>query len=745
MSKIYIIVGSGPTSLGFAWKCFELGLFKNRDRVLIFERSKNPGGLGQTFTDSKGFLYDQGGHVLFSHSSYFDSVLDFCVGKHNFNHLRRKSYMFLDTVTDISTKTKDVNIKQFIKYPIQNNIQSFSRENFKECLNDLILQQKINKPQVNFDDWIVKNFGESLAKILRVYNKKVWTVEPNKMNSDWIKERVACPDINKLMEKAKKMSLFQDSVSTISSSSSSSTNESVEKRYMKETKDEDDSWGPNQMFRFPKQGGTGSIWRSVYEKLPKSWFYFNHEVIEVNPRKKCLKVKDMKRNITSTIKYDFLINTGPMDLLISDLLVDNFPSSSNILTDIKPLAKEFVHNKVYIMGIGLSGEPPSFLKTMCWMYFPDPDSPFYRATVFSNYSKNHCPPGKYWSLMCEYASKPDVNINTDELIEKTIQAFIRYKFIINEEQVVSRYTKTLNYGYPVPFLNREEVLNKVNPFLEKYNIYSRGRFGGWRYEVANQDHSFMQGVELAEYLICGNTEEYYTKPNLVNSRKKTPENLQRISYLVKRNRLSFLPKFEFVIAQYKENLSWLNNYEDFCTIYCKNPDATIETKYWRWKSLPNVGRESHTILYHIINNYDTLSEITVFLQGNINDHPGDIYNNPFDYLTRINKNNQMIYQKTDPFQDWGKIKHWVINKKLLKNGQMKRAEFTMGEFWEEIFGKKHPDFICVSYAGCFAVHRDLIRRRPLKFWKKLISYLDDHSNPEIGHYFERLWVSIFTC
>src|SRR4029453_1531469 len=102
------------------------------------------------------------------------------------------------------------------------------------------------------------------------------------------------------------------------------------------------------------------------------------------------------------VPYDHLITTLPLDLLCQ--------MADGLSVEARYAATGMLHSSVHIMGIGLRGPKPSAVGRKCWMYFPEPQSPYYRVTVFSNYSPNNVPPGEgYWSLMaevCESVYKP---------------------------------------------------------------------------------------------------------------------------------------------------------------------------------------------------------------------------------------------------------------------------------------------------------------------------------------------------
>jgi hypothetical protein len=75
------------------------------------------------------------------------------------------------------------------------------------------------------------------------------------------------------------------------------------------------------------------------------------------------------------------------------------------------------------------------------------------------------------------------------------------------KDIVSRHLIDIPYSYPVPTLGRDRALNLIQPYLESCDVYSRGRFGAWKYEAGNMDHSFMQGVEIVDRLLLGKAEQ----------------------------------------------------------------------------------------------------------------------------------------------------------------------------------------------------------------------------------------------
>jgi len=139
---------------------------------------------------------------------------------------------------------------------------------------------------------------------------------------------------------------------------------------------------------------------------------------------------------------------------------------------------------------------------------------------FSNYSPNNVPhPGKEWSLMCEITESRDKIINHNTLISDTIQGLKNTKLITDNDKIVSTFHHRLEYGYPTPFIGRDALLNEVQKTLQELGIWSRGRFGGWKYEVANQDHSLMQGVEAIDNILMGADEITYKYPDIANAQK----------------------------------------------------------------------------------------------------------------------------------------------------------------------------------------------------------------------------------
>ena len=266
-----VIIGCGPTALGAAQRLDELQYeFKNFTVTILEQR------------DDKGFLWDMGGHVVFSHYEYFDRTLDRAVP--GWNQRVRAASAFM--------KGSDSK-RRFIPYPVQNNIEAMDKDDQEKCLSGLeeITRHPITGKPASFDQWLMKHFGVGLCDVfMRKYNKKVWTVDTSQMNSDWVGERVAVPDVNKIKAR---IAEFDKGVSV-----------------------KDSAWGPNRLFRFPSVNVTGAIWKGVAKLIPREWFKFQSKVTGVDLDSKALLLKSEGPLACNILKYDTLISTAPLDKFV---------------------------------------------------------------------------------------------------------------------------------------------------------------------------------------------------------------------------------------------------------------------------------------------------------------------------------------------------------------------------------------------------------------------------------------------
>jgi hypothetical protein len=192
-------------------------------------------------------------------------------------------------------------------------------------------------------------------------------------------------------------------------------------------------------------------------------------------------------------------------------------------------------------------------------------------------------------------------------------------------------------------------------------------------------------------------------------------------------------KNNIVIARYKEPIEWLdqidtNKYN--ILLYNKGED---EVKY-QIKRLPNIGRESHTYLTYIVENYHSLTDFTIFLQAK-----------PFDHLGNLEQlTNKTIQQYINDYQFDGKIfgfgtyhqdcGHIEERNNIYKNIQIlsNTVAFCNTEF---------------SVGAQYILPKNTISDKPIEFWEKL-KYLHEEENAIVDTVtlpciIERMWLQIF--
>ena len=445
MAGKVLIIGAGLTGLSTAFHLEEMGEIE----YSVYEKERRPGGLCRSeYVRCPGlggnFTFDFLGHLLHLKKEYTKALIKKLL-KGNLRAHIRNSWIYSKGA--------------YTRYPFQANTHGLEPKVVKECVLGFIDAKyrslhSVGSPSgESFNDWILRNFGKGIANHFMIpYNQKVWTVHPRELTCGWLKlnpKYVPSPTIQEVVIGA--------------------------------LGEQRKGFGYNVYFYYPQRGGIQRLPDAFKAKIKN--LKLGRSLSKLNIGKKVAYFNGGKFKE----KFQFLVSTIPLPELILQI-IENMPEK------IKKAALKLRHTSVLNLNMGIKRKN---IDHGDWVYFPEKKYLFYRVGFPKKFSDEMCPPGTS-SVYVEIACKPGeiTPERKGKLIAKAKEDLIKVGVLEREDEILVSWDITMPYAYVIYDGNRDKMLEIIQDYLKERNIYSVGRYGGWKYST--MEEAILEGKEVAE-------------------------------------------------------------------------------------------------------------------------------------------------------------------------------------------------------------------------------------------------------
>ena len=450
-----LVLGAGPAGLACAMELSREG------RVCtVVERDELIGGLAKTLTVREGddvFLTDIGPHRFFSKNQYlYDFIEDLLAEE--WRSVPRLTRQFVDG--------------KYYNYPV----------NFGQVVRNLGLLKSarvgvdyflarlrydvFGKPLKTFEDYVVANFGRTLAEFSMInYSEKIWGIPCAEIHPDWAKQRISGLNLWSVLQKAIGLG---------------------GKKGPKSLVDE---------FYYP-QFGTGRIYEAIGARLVEKGTEIHTQSRPVAVRhdgKRVTEVDVETSDGVQTVRPDHVVESVPLTAFL-DLLDPKPPSE--VLEAAGALRWR---SQVYLfLTLDKDQVTPDN-----WIYFPQKDIPFGRTSEMKNFSKDMCPEGKTSFFIEFFAFETDElwSMDKEQLLDLVMPYFEQWGFFTRDE-IRQSYLWKRQHVYPVYDTTYKGNVEVIRNYLDQLeNLIYVGRPGRFRY--TNQDHSLEMGIIASRMILEG--------------------------------------------------------------------------------------------------------------------------------------------------------------------------------------------------------------------------------------------------
>lgn len=399
---------------------------------LLLEKEDYTGGLCSSVLQD-GFTFDWSGHLLHLHTKEGKEFTDNILGA-NLAFLERQAYIYSHNI--------------FTPYPFQVNTYGLPQKVIDECVGGFkeALAKKIKvSPKSSFKDWAHAIFGTGICKhFMYPYNRKLWQVPLSELNAGWCGSFVPKVSLTDVI------------------------NGSLGKN--------DKAFGYNAGFYYPKKGGIGALCKGIEKKISSLQTNAPLKFIDFNK-------KTAVFDLAGEIKYEQLINTVPLK---------DFISLSNAPASVQKENNKLRCASVYLLNLGIDRK---ISENKHWVYYPEPEYPFYRVGFADNFAKNNAPKGAS-SLYIETSRMQGKNPDEANLQTDILEGLKKAGLVKGTEKVMSFQWLKIPTAYVTYDNARDKAVNKILKFLKTKNINSIGRYGAWKYSF--MEESILEGKQAAQ-------------------------------------------------------------------------------------------------------------------------------------------------------------------------------------------------------------------------------------------------------
>ncbi|MCU0494213.1 MAG: FAD-dependent oxidoreductase [Chloroflexaceae bacterium] len=486
-----VVIGAGPTGLSAA---YHLG-----EEALLIEQQETVGGWCRSIEEN-GFTFDYAGHIMFSKDPYVHQMYELLLGD-NVHWQDREAWVFSKGVYTrypfqgalyglppevirecimgaIEARYGTLNEQPEgsavqAKTPVNGNGKVYTNGNGKAAANGDVKDGNVldccadgtadafngngaacepapyDGPPRNFEEFIYKVWGRGIAKHFAIpYNRKIWAVPLDQMETSWLGGRVPLPDLEEIIDGA---------LSPVPK-----------------------PMGPNARFGYPLRGGFQALMDGFLPHL-KGQMRLGTSVVAVYPNEHELVLDD-----GSVVKYDHLVSTMPLPVLVR-MIGEEAPA------EIRAAAEGLRHTSVRCVNLGIGREN---ITEKHWIYYPE-DTVFHRIFVQGNASPHCNPPGGF-GITCEITYGPLKPLPCDgaALIQRCIEDCIRVGIINADDEIWAANEVDMPYAYVVYDHNRKANVERIRSWLLEHDIVLSGRYSEWEYY--NSDHAFIAGKQAAD-------------------------------------------------------------------------------------------------------------------------------------------------------------------------------------------------------------------------------------------------------